>query len=127
MFLLALIAIAFLPLLIQSLQTSALNARVATASQMVSQQLDQVRAVAPFCTTLSAFDDAALPTRTDDRGTVFQPQRTVGACPTSYPGTVEVRAWVTEGAGTDPTAEAFTRVYVQAAAPPPATPPPATP
>ncbi|MCU1418119.1 MAG: uncharacterized protein JWP32_2293 [Schumannella sp.] len=118
MFILAIIAMAFLPVLIQGMRSSVTNATAATAGQLVSQQMDEARALPATCVALSAFDDAAVPTTTDARGTVFHPHRTVGACPTTYPGVVQLRVWITEGAGTAVTAEAKTLVYVSSAVAP---------
>jgi len=117
MFMLALISVALLPLLVQGLQVSVKNATVATASQLVGQQLDQVRALAKTCADVSAFDDAPLANFTNERGDVFQPVRLVGACPASYPGLVRVDTWVTANGTAEKVAEASTLVYVETAAP----------
>lgn len=118
MFILAIIAMAFLPVLIQGMKSSVTNATSATAGQLVSQEMDAARALPATCAALDAFDDATPATSTDARGTVFQPHRSVGACPTSYPGVIEVRVWITEGAGTAVKAEAKTLVYVSSAVAP---------
>jgi Tfp pilus assembly protein PilV len=124
MFLLALIAITFLPILIQGMQTSVLNAGTATAGQLVSQQLDEVRSIPSDCAAVSAFDDVAAPTATDARGTVFHPHREVGTCPSTYPGLVAVRVWVTKGSATVAVSEAKTLVYLSSATAPTPTPTP---
>lgn len=112
MFLLALVAMAFLPVLIQGMKASVSNATLATAGQLVSEQMDQARALPSTCEALSAFDDVAVATAIDARGTVFLPHRQVGACPTAYPGLVAVRVWVTKDGASDPISEADTLVYV---------------
>ena len=117
MFLLSLLALAFLPLLIESMTAAARNATIATAYQLVSQQLDEVRIIASTCADVSAFDDVAIAVTTDARGTVFQPHREVAACPDVYPGVVQVRAWVTESGNSEAIAEAVTLVYVESATP----------
>jgi type II secretory pathway pseudopilin PulG len=122
MFLLALLAVAFLPLLIQGMTASVKSATVATASQLLNQQLDAVREVAPNCADVRAFAAAPVPTTTDARGTVFAPDPVAGDCPTSYPGVVNVR--VTVKKGTDILAEAVTLVYVESASAPTPTPVP---
>lgn len=58
MLLLALLALAFLPLLIQSLQVSVSNSTLATATQLVAQQMEELRAMSPVCDTLDAFTPA---------------------------------------------------------------------
>jgi prepilin-type N-terminal cleavage/methylation domain-containing protein len=117
MFLLALLAAAFLPVLMTALTTSVRNSTIATANQLVGQQLDELRLLASNCVDVSAFDDAVIASTTDERGTVYQPFREVAACPAVYPGTVEVRAWVTENGATDALTDATTLVYLESAAP----------
>lgn len=116
MFLLALLAMSFFPVLVNGMKTSILNAKVATASQIVSQQLDLVRTLPNTCVSVSAFDDAALAEVVDARGNHFQPNRQVDACPATYPGVVKVTAWVTEVGQTHRLAGAVTFVYLTAAA-----------
>ena len=113
MFVLALLAMSFLPILIQGMRTSVSNAIQATAGQLVNQEMDQARALPAICDGIVAFGAAVLAPTTDARGTVFQPHREVGACPASYPGVVSVRVWITEGA--DTLAEAKTLIYVSSA------------
>lgn len=117
MFLLALLAAAFLPVLVQALTTSVRNATIATGSQIVAQQLDELRTLDITCTAVSTFDDSTIPAITDERGTVFQPVRQVDTCsadPADYPTTVEVRAWVTENGAATRLTEAVTLVYLEA-------------
>ena len=117
MFLLALLATAFLPVLIQGMTTSVRTSTIATASQLAGQQLDKLRVLGTTCSEVSPFDDGMLATTTDDRGTVYQPHRQVSACPTTYPGVVNVRVWVTRAGVSQPLAEAVTLFYVGKAAP----------
>lgn len=114
MFLLALLAVAFLPLLITGMKSTVRNSTIATASQLLDQHIGAVRGLAPTCDAISAFDDMPVPSTTDARGSVFQPVRTVFACPTTYPGTVRVRVQI--NASGDTLAEAVTLVYVASAA-----------
>ena len=117
MFLLALLAAAFLPVLVQALTTSVRNATIATGSQIVAQQLDELRTLDITCTAISTFDDVTIPATTDERGTVFQPVRQVDTCSADaadYPTTVEVRAWVTENGAATRLTEAVTLVYLEA-------------
>ncbi|WP_241980709.1 type IV pilus modification PilV family protein [Cryobacterium sandaracinum] len=117
MFLLSLLTIAFLPLLITAMKTTVLSSTIASASQLVSQQLDAIRAVAPNCAEVGAFDDASVATSGLSGGTVFQPHRLVGPCPGTYPGVISVRAWVTKAGDVKVMAEATTLVYVKSATP----------
>lgn len=53
MFLLSLMAVAFLPVLVQSVQLARSNAAIATATQMLSADLDRARQSSPSCTPAS--------------------------------------------------------------------------
>ena len=117
MFLLALLATAFLPILIQGMSTSVRTTTVATASQLAGQQLDQLRELGTTCSEVSVFDDVMLATTTDERGTVYQPRSLVAACPAIYPGVVSVRVWVTRNGVVQPLADATTLFYVKTANP----------
>ncbi|WP_166876982.1 prepilin-type N-terminal cleavage/methylation domain-containing protein [Salinibacterium sp. ZJ450] len=120
MFLIAMLAVAFLPLLINGLRTTVTNATIATASQLVNEQLDSARDVPANCADISAFDDLPVATTTDDRGTVYRPHRTVATCstdPTVYPSVVKVTAWVTKDGETNRLAEAVTLIYLETPTP----------
>lgn len=118
MFLLALLATAFLPLLIQAMRTSVMNASVATANQLASAQLDELRTLDPYCDTVSAFDDVTPASVTDTRGTVYQPSRAVAACPSVYPGVIEVTVSVARAGEPSSLARARTLVYLESATAP---------
>jgi len=117
MFLLALLATAFLPILIQGMTTSIRTTTIATASQLAGQQLDKLRELGTTCSEVSVFDDTMPATTTDERGTIYQPRRLVAACPATYPGVVNVRVWVTRDGVVQPLADAATLFYVKTAAP----------
>ena len=92
MFLLALLAMAFLPVLAQGLKQSAANATLATATQLVQQSIEGARSQ----TTCSAIlaESSSVP---DARGISVTIARTVGACPLiGYPTTVPVTVTVTQ-------------------------------
>ena len=117
MFLLALLATAFLPILVQGLNTSVRTTTIATATQLAGEQLDKLRELGTTCSEVSVFDDAVPAAVTDERGTVYQPRRLVAACPATYPGVVSVRVWVTRTGIVQPLADATTLFYVKSAAP----------
>lgn len=114
MFLLSLLAIAFLPLLIQSLQVSLTNATTATATQLVNKQMDLARVQGTTCGALTSFAAVAPSVVPDARG-ALQPYRSVGSCPASYPGTVTVTTWVTRSGQSIRLAEAVTLILVKSA------------
>ena len=69
------------------------------------------------CSEVSIFDDVVQTATTDERGTVYQPNRQVSACPLLYPGVVSVRVWVTRNGVAQPLADATTLFYVKTATP----------
>lgn len=114
MFLFLLLAVAFLPLLVNGLQATARNSTLATATQLVEQQLQKARAAGGTCASLQAFSATTPPAVTDPRGTALYPQLTpIASCPASYPGTVSLSVKVTEGSAAGKTlAEASTLILV---------------
>ncbi|WP_411701126.1 hypothetical protein [Conyzicola sp.] len=96
LFLLALLAVAFLPVLVQGLKQSAINATNATATQLVNRQIEAARAIAT-CSGIQTYQAQLIPEEQDTRGVRLQATRTVGACPaaSAYPGTVSVVIKVT--------------------------------
>lgn len=95
MFLLALVAVAFLPLLISSLQLSIRNATVSTATQILNSELDALVATPATCADVTAFGAAATTSTSDRRGVTYRPVRTVPSCSSTpaanYPTTITVR------------------------------------
>ncbi len=87
MFMLAILAVLFLPLLIQGLQQSAANTTLATATQLVNEQLRLAQAAGPTCSSITALP--AVLDFTDPRGVDIRVTRTVATCPVGS-GTVRV-------------------------------------
>jgi len=115
MFLLGLLAIAFLPLLVTSMKTTVVNSSVATATQLVNQQMDQARAAGETCARMRTFGAETLAaTDPDKRGVSYQPVRTVGLCPASYPGTVKVTVAVSVVGSTFAPVTATTLIFLKA-------------
>lgn len=116
MFLLALLAVAFLPLLIESLRVSVTNSKVATANQILSEQLDAIALVERTCAAFDAFDSAPISTVTDARGTVYQAARTMTGCPPSaYPAPVSITLTVSVVGDSSIGAKATTSAIVERA------------
>jgi type II secretory pathway pseudopilin PulG len=115
MFLISLLAMAFLPLLIQGLRISVSNTTLATSTQLVNQQLDLARGTGTTCNTLSTFAAGAIAPVVDPRGVSLQAHLSPISCPASYPATVTLRAWVTQAGSTTVLAEATTLIFVSAA------------
>ncbi len=95
MFLLALVAVAFLPLLINSLQLSIRNSTVATATQILNAELDALIATPATCDAVTAFGSASTLSTTDRRGVEYSPDRNVPSCAgfgaDDYPVTITVQ------------------------------------
>ncbi|TFC64589.1 type II secretion system protein [Cryobacterium sp. TMT2-18-3] len=120
MMILALLAVAVLPVLVQGLRSASNNATRATANQFAGQELDLVRTLSPNCTAVSAFDDGPSQVATDARGISLEIIRFVGACPavTDYPGVVSVSVEIRNlGVPTPILAKATTLVLLEKAAP----------
>ena len=113
MFLIGIIAVAFLPLLIQSVLISADNITVATATQMVNSELEVARSQASTCTALANFTAETPVTMTDSRGVELHPYRALGSCPSELPGTISFTSTVERPDGTV-VATATTLIFVSA-------------
>jgi type II secretory pathway pseudopilin PulG len=120
MFLLGLLAIAFLPLLVTSMQATARNSTVATATQLLDQELGLVRSAGDTCALLTTYGASVpAPASSDLRGTSYQRTHTVASCPTgvaNYPRTVSVTVSVSITASGRPytPVTATTLVYLRA-------------
>jgi prepilin-type N-terminal cleavage/methylation domain len=87
MFLLAILAMLFLPLLIQGLKQSAANTTLATGTQLVNERLRTAQGASPLCSAVSALTGSS--DHVDPRGVVIRLTTTVGTCPVGR-GTVSV-------------------------------------
>jgi type II secretory pathway pseudopilin PulG len=118
MFLLAVLAIALLPLLISSAQLSSKNVTLATATQLVNEQMDVVRKLGKNCAVITTHANETVGLLdTDPRGTVLAMTRLAGACPSTFPGTIDFTAQVSVEGTVDVLAEATTSIYVTSANP----------
>jgi type II secretory pathway pseudopilin PulG len=109
MFMLAILAMAVLPLLIQGMTQSVANSTQATANQLVNDRMAVAQAAGPSCPAVAAV--AGILARTDPHGVSLQVTTSVGDCP-SGTGTVQVTSTV-ERLDTHKTlATASTLVYV---------------
>jgi len=113
MFLLAILAVAFIPVLITGLKTSAMNATQATAAQLAGSVIEHARSRAPKCVDLAAYL-AGAPETSSSHGTTLTANATsTMACSSisSYPVTVPVTVTVTDDSGTSYTT-ASTRILL---------------
>ena len=121
MFLLGMLSISFIPLLINTSKGTGMNTTIATATQIVNQEIEGARAVrSPTATTPSCFDvtnflQVTLAPVTDPRGVTLHSQWDPASCPSTYPGVVRARITVTRVGYSDPVASATTLIFVQSA------------
>jgi prepilin-type N-terminal cleavage/methylation domain-containing protein len=109
MFLLAILAMAFLPLLIGALRTAGVNASVATATQLVGEQMERVRAQGSVCSALPS-----TTTQVSAEDSTLTVKRTRGPCPAAadYPAVVSFTVSVRKAGKALPLAEATTLLFV---------------
>jgi len=116
MFILAILAVSFLPILIQGLQLSATNATRATATQLVHEQLEYAHSIGSTCSVINALNDtSSLSPVEDPRGVKLITTRVVPACATSstsYPRTIELTVTVKRQDNNEVQATATTLIYV---------------
>lgn len=114
MLVLAALAIAILPLLVQGLQLSARNATLASGLQQVNDRLQAAQDLSPNCSAIRGLYASGPETYTDGRNVVIRITTTVGACPTTASDPLYVKVTSTAvrlDTGTD-IATASTLVYV---------------
>jgi type II secretory pathway pseudopilin PulG len=116
MMLLALLAVSFLPVLIQGLQTAAVNATRSTGNQLVQQQIENAR-VQGYCQQIVDLGAAAVSPVVDPRGVTLLTTRTPGTCPVSYPGTISFEVSVTREDTGEVLSTATTLIFVDAYTP----------
>ena len=112
MFLLGIVATGLIPALVGSLKVSAENTTIATASQLVSQQIDIARSGTATCSALTSYKNAVLPPVVDARGVSYQPVRNSVTCVVGPPGIANVRVSVTLTGNSKVVASAITYVYI---------------
>lgn len=120
LFLLSILSISFIPVLINSIKNTGLNTTIATATQIVNQEIEGVRAVrsptstTPSCYDITQFLQVTLASVTDPRGVTLVPKWDATTCPPStYPGVVRARISVSRSGYATPVAQAVTLIYVK--------------
>lgn len=121
MFLLSILSVSFIPLLVNSIKSTGKNTTIATATQIVNQEIEGARAVrsptatAPSCADITNFLAVTIASTTDPRGVTLVPKWDATSCPVSYPGVVRARISVAQSGSTTPMAQAVTFIYVASA------------
>ena len=121
MFLLGIMSVSFVPLVLNSWKDTGANTTIATATQIVNQQIEGARAVrsasstTPSCQDIVSFLQVTLPPVIDPRGVTLQPSWSSTTCPTLYPGVVRASVQVSRNGRVIPIASAVTLIYVLSA------------
>lgn len=121
MFLLSILSVSFIPLLVNSIKSTGKNTTIATATQIVNQEIEGARAVrsptatSPSCLDITNFLSVTIASTTDPRGVTLIPKWDATSCPATYPGVVRARVSVTRSGSTTPMAQAVTLIYVASA------------
>ena len=110
MFLLGLLAIATLPLLMQSMTIASNNSKIVAATQVVAQQFQQLKDSGSSCSAVKTLV-AATPAAVPGPGGNLQPHLQLNlpasdVCQSPYLRTVAVHIWVTAVGSTTTLAEA---------------------
>src|SRR3954447_4543162 len=112
MFMLALLALSFAPLLAGTLRLSAANSDRTTAAELVERQLSEARSQTATCAGLTAYATSPAPAARTGRNLVLSSTRSV-TCPSTYPGTARVTVRVSASGAV--LATASTLVFVGSA------------
>lgn len=111
MFMLAILAMLFLPLLIQGLKQSAANTTLATATMLVNEQVRLAHTKSPICTDVEQLEKTD--TFDDPRDVPIEITTIVGECPAGD-GTVSVTVEAVHGETDQVLTSAATLVLVKA-------------
>ena len=121
MSLLGILAISFIPVLTNSWKDTSTNTTIATATQIVNEQIEGARAVrsaaatSPSCQDVLSFLNVTLAPVIDPRGVALLPQWSATSCPAAYPGVVRAQVMVTRPGKSTPVASAVTMIFVKSA------------
>lgn len=110
MFVLAALSLAFIPLLVQGLKLSAENTTLATANQLVNEQLVLVQDAGPYCDAVQVL--AGEVDTVDPRGVTIRITTVLETCPTAEVGTVKASVTATRMDSGETVVQAATLVYV---------------
>ncbi|TFB75943.1 type II secretion system protein [Cryobacterium glaciale] len=118
MFLIGILAVAFLPILVQSVRVTATNARLAEATQVVAQQLERVGAAGSSCSAVKAIT-ASVPAAVETKRGSLQPHLRLNlpvsdVCAEPYLRVVQLRVWASDVGSTEELAAAETLILLDA-------------
>jgi type II secretory pathway pseudopilin PulG len=118
MFLIGLLAVAFLPILVQSVRVSDTNVTIAEATQVVAQQLERVGAAGSSCSAVKAITASDPAPVATSRGSL-QPHLRLNLPPTDvcaepHLRVVQLRVWASFSGSNDELAAAETLILLDA-------------
>ncbi|TFD87781.1 type II secretion system protein [Cryobacterium serini] len=118
MFLIGLLAVAFLPILVQSVRVSDTNVTIAEATQVVAQQLERVGAAGSSCSAVKAVT-ASVPAAVETKRGFLQPHLRLNlpstdVCAEPYLRVVQMRVWASAVGSNDELAAAETLILLDA-------------
>ncbi|SEM88079.1 type II secretion system protein [Cryobacterium sp. TMT1-3] len=118
MFLIGILAVAFLPILVQSVRVTAANARLTEATQIVAQQLERVGAAGSSCSAVKAITAIVPAVVSTERG-LLQPHLSLDlpvsdVCVEPYLRVVQLRVWVSDVGSSEELAAAETLILLDA-------------
>ena len=118
MFLLGLLAVAFLPILVQSVRATDTNVTLAEATQVVAQQLERVGAAGSSCSAVKAVT-ASVPAAVETKRGFLQPHLRLNlpstdVCAEPYLRVVQLRVWASAVGSNDELAAAETLILLDA-------------
>jgi type II secretory pathway pseudopilin PulG len=118
MFLIGLLAVAFLPILVQSVRVSDTNVTIAEATQVVAQQLERVGAAGSSCSAVKAVTDS-VPAAVETKRGFLQPHLRLNlpstdVCAEPYLRVVQMRVWASPMGSNDELAAAETLILLDA-------------
>lgn len=122
MFIFGVLLISYIALTIKPVEDIGMNTTIATATQIVNEQIEAARAIRspastePSCQDITTFLQVTPAPVKDPRGVTLVPQWEPTSCPTIYPGVVRVRASVTRIGYPTPVASADALILVRSAA-----------
>ena len=121
MFLLGVMAVSFIPLFLNSVKDTATNTTIATATQIVNEQIEGARAVrspesgTPSCEDVIQFLNITPAPVVDPRGVTLIANWLTPTCPTTYPGVVRAQVSVAKLNALTSIASAVTMIFVSSA------------
>ena len=122
MFLIGALLVSYIALTIQPVKDIGMNTTIATATQIVNEQIEAARAIRspastePSCQDITTFLQVPPAPVKDPRGVTLVPQWEPTSCPPIYPGLVRVSASVTRIGYPTPVASAVALILVGSAA-----------